>query len=247
MLLMGLPAAALAADDFSAVQQSAIELERVRGESARLQLEWEGERGLLEATRSALRERVRELEEQRDLAAARTATARRGVEDAAEHGRTLQEGLAAAQSRLLALGERVKAQQRFLPPRLASALERPLRRLGEPELSLGERAQVLTTLLNRWIAFDSAVTPAEEILTIDNERRHFDVLYFGTAQAYALDRTGSRAYLGRPSSSGWRWDEMPGQAAVVAQALAVARDESDPRFIELPAQLAAASIAEVSP
>src|SRR5690606_25660147 len=147
------------------------------------------------------------------------------------------EALARADERMEALAAGLKDKQSLLPPRLASALERPLRRIESTDTPTGERAQLLSTVLNRWLEFDATITEAEEIHTIDGERRHLHVIYLGTAQAFSLDRANDRASLGRPGDDGWEWIALPDAAAPVAQALAVARDEADPRFVVLQGRL----------
>ncbi len=227
------------AGSVSSVQKAVADWARVREETVRLESTWETERQLLHSTLNALQERARTLADEKKTLTAKTAEERSALDALARENGALQSSLDAAVGRLKKLTERLVELRPMLPPRLARALELPYRSLANPELSPGERMQYLTTILNRCEQFNNAIAYDEEPVTVPGEsgERLLEVIYWGASHGYALDRTGGKAYRGAPGAGGWNWSALPDGAGAVTQLIAIYREKSDPRFVEVPARV----------
>ncbi|MEO7413751.1 MAG: DUF3450 family protein [Opitutaceae bacterium] len=224
-----------AADSVESVHRTAVEWARLREEKTRVASEWAHERDLMQATLPALQERLKLLEERKSLAEAQTATARRDAEQEATKGAGLVSSLEKTQTRLRQVSRELLQLRASLPPRLSRALEFAFASLEDEALSLAERMRSVITVLERCAQFNGAVTLSEEALSLEGSKEKvMEVLYWGLAQAYALDRSGNQAYLGRPGAQGWVWEPHPEAVQKISAALAVHRDEAEPRFVMLP-------------
>ena len=233
-----LPLRLAAADSIDTVEKSAVDWAKIRAETVRLQTEQQSERELLQSTVAALRERVRLLEEKRDSLAAKAGADAREAELTAKSD-LARASLRTADARLKVLTEGLVQLRPWLPPRLSKALELPYKSLSDPLLTAGERMQFASTVLNRCAQFNQTVNGGDEALTLegDSEPHVMEVVYWGLAQAYALDRVSGRAYLGHPGERGWVWDARPDLLDSVAKVMAIYKDKADPEYVELPATL----------
>lgn len=229
----------IAADTIEAVQRTALEVARLHEETLRLRHDWDSEHRLLESTATALRERTRALETQLTLEETKISGIRRETDAVTRQGEALAAQVAAADARLRLLADRLVRLRPWLPPRLAQALELSTRSLMNPDLPLSERAQLTGVILNRCTQFNGAVTYSEETLLAPGStgERLVEVLYWGLAQAFALDRAAGQAFVGRPGAKGWEWSPLPDGAEKVAQAIAIHRDKKDPEVVFLPLRL----------
>jgi hypothetical protein len=217
------------------VQKAAAAWAEVRTETIGLESDWISQKALLHSTLGALQERVRQLEERRAALEVKTAGGRRETEELVARRQALAEATDEATRRLLELDERLVRLRPWLPPRLSAALELPYRSLAAEELTLGERTQHTTTILNRCVHFNSTVTGGEEVvLAADGESRLMEVVYWGLSHGYALDRAGDVAYAGAPAANGWEWTPAPGLAKAVGRLIAVAADKTEPEFVVAP-------------
>lgn len=221
------------------VQKSVTEWARLRAETVRLQTEWQWQRGTLEASLTALQARISRLEQDRDVIEATIAREAATMEDAIKRNEDAREALATVERHVDDLTKRLLTLRPFLPPRLSQGLELPFRSLQDPELGPAERMQHVVTIFNRCNLFNKSITFAEEALTLDDDAnpRLLEVLYWGLAHAYALDRSSHVAYFGHPGDKGWTWEPRPEATAAVARLLAIHHEESDPRFIPVPVQV----------
>ena len=212
---------------------------QLRTEAGRIESDWHWQRNVLQTTQEALQHQIARLEAERELQRATQGKvnqerAVRAAETAAQ-----QQTLDAIDRELRTLAARAVALQRWLPPRLAAAVELPARSLADPALPAADRMQHLATFQNRCNQFNRVVTFSEEVLVLpDHDRpRLLEILYWGLAAAYALDRERNLAYTGYPGPEGWVWEPLPEAAEDVAQLLAVHRDEQAPMFVNLPLQV----------
>lgn len=221
------------------VRQAVTEWAKIRAETVRLETNWDSERELLTSTLKAQRERAQALASQKKNLEATTSGERDALATLAAQNATAEAALNNATNRLRDLGAQVVALRPWLPPRLSQALELPYRSLANPALTAGERMQFVTTILNRCAQFNQTITFGDEPLTLPGEtdRRMLEVIYWGASHAYALDRAGGKAYFGSPGAKGWTWELAPGAEKSVAQLIAIYRDQSDPEFVEVPAQI----------
>lgn len=212
---------------------------QLRAEAGRIESEWQWQRRVLQATQEALDQQVRRLQSDLQLERAAQHDRQRASAARQEENRAQQAALSEAERDLQALSARALALQRRLPPRLAAAVELPARSLADPSLPVADRMQHLATFQSRCQQFNRVATYSEEVLVPPGgqEPRLLEILYWGLAAAYALDRERDAAYLGRPAARGWVWEPLPGAAADVAQLLAVQREAAPPAFVHLPLQL----------
>ncbi len=228
-----------AADSLAEVDKLARDWVKMRVETTQLETAWRSERDLLESTLAALKERAALLEEKRDLAKAKTAQEREELAGLAAKNRAAADDLTACEARLQALTAKLIALRPDLPPRLSEALEMSYRSLAEPKVAFGDRMQIAMTVLNRCAEFNRTITTGEDVLTLPGEpaTKSLDVIYWGLSHGYAIDRTSHQAWLGRPGPDGWRWEPKPEAYEPVAHLLAIARDQADPTFVVVPAQV----------
>lgn len=224
------------------VRQAVTEWAKIRAETVRLETNWDSERELLNSTVKAQREQAQALASQKKNLEAKTAGERDSLATLTAQNAAAEAALKDATNRLREIGAEVVALRPRLPPRLSEALELPYRSLANPALTPGERMQFVTTILNRCAQFNQTITFGDEPLTLPGEtdRRMLEVIYWGASHAYALDRADGKAYFGSPGAKGWTWELAPGAEKSVAQLISIYRDQSDPQFVEVPAQISAA-------
>lgn len=240
VLALGLTVApSRAADPIQEVGRTAADWVKTRGETVRLENNWQQDRTLLTGTIAGLKERTARLAEQRDHLRARTAEERAELTGLAAKLTRSEEGLQVMEKRLGELtGQMLRLRPR-LPPRLSSALDLSYRSLAGPDGSPGERMQWVMTILNRCAQFNQTITHGEETLELPGETgpKSFEVIYWGLSHGYALDRSAARAWLGAPSADSWAWTPLEGAAPAVTDLIAIRRDEADPRLVSAPARL----------
>lgn len=214
------------------VQQTVAQWVKVRTETARLKSDWNWQQSLMQSTLDGLKLRLSQLEATRDELAAKSSTERRETAELEERLAAMNTSVAEAERYLVALDATLIRLRAWLPPRLSAALELPYRSLAAPELPLGERMQHTMAILNRCQLFDRSVSAGEEIVVPEgSDKKLMEVVYWGLAQGYALDRTSGTAYVGRPGGQGWAWVAAPEAAPAIAKLLAVARDEREPELV----------------
>lgn len=221
------------------VQTAAAEWARLRSATTRIEKDWAAEQALLDASIDNLNTQADQLELQHRAAVADAAAAQQAVDDLTAANQQRAADLAMANQRIAALADRLAAQRPALPPRLSAALDLPFRTLTNPDLSPADRMRHTMAILNRCQQFDQAFVLAEEILPVTpgGEPRLLEVVYFGLAQACALDRSADQAYLGRPVDGTWQWIHVPDLADEAAHLIEVRQDNVPPAFVRLPLQL----------
>jgi hypothetical protein len=215
---------------------------KIREETVRLESSWESERDILNSASKAAHERAQTLAAQKKTLEAKTASEREALATLVAQNAAADAALKSATDRLTAISAQLVALRPWLPPRLSQALELSFRSLAKPTLTPGERMQYVTTILNRCAQFNKAITCGEEPLTLNGESspRVVEVIYWGASHAYALDRSGAKAYLGSPGAQGWTWEPAPSAEKSIAQLIAIYREKADPEFVEVPAHVSSA-------
>jgi hypothetical protein len=235
LLVFSMPAA-FAADALQSVDKTAGEWIKLRLETARLETEWQTQRGLVESTVAALKERAGALEEKRDLVKAKTAKDREELDALRGKIQSASDDLNAFDARLKALAEKLTKLRPNLPPHLSEALEMSYRSLADGKSSPGERMQVAMNVLNRCAQFNRLISVGEDVLSLAGEppQKSFEVIYWGLSHGYAIDRGARKAWLGSPGSNGWRWEQTDAFDGVV-KLIAIANDKAEPEFVAIPA------------
>jgi len=99
------------------------------------------------------------------------------------------------------------------------------------------RLQRLQQVLYRYALVESLqheIHSVNEVLEFDEGRWAMDVLYLGTARAFAVNADGSFAAEGMPEDGGWRWTARPQIAPDVRAALRIHRRAEPARLVRLP-------------
>ncbi len=234
LLLPQLPAAEPASTE--EIEQSVLRWSQLRAETSRMESEWRWQEQVLRSTRDALEQRLQQLEDERDTLRAAHGPELAELETLTQRNAESRAALTTATETLTALTARVLAMRPRLPPRLNAAIDLPARSLADPRLPLAERVQHLAAIQARCAQFSRMITYSEEVIELnaDEPPRLCEVIYWGLAAAYALDRDGERALLGSPTAEGWRWEPRPELATDVARLLADHRDQQEPAFTSLP-------------
>ena len=232
-----------AADPIKEVGQTASEWVKTRAETVRLETAWTQNRVLLASTITGLKDRADRLQDKRDHLLSTTTEERAEQASLAAKLTESQASLHLTEARLTTLTEKVLRLRPQLPPRLSDALEMSYRSLAATEPSPGERMQLIMTVLNRCAQFNLSITQGDETLTLPGEPgpKSVDVIYWGLSHGYALDRTANKAWLGTPAATGWHWEPLADAAPAVTALFAIRRDEADPRLVQVPARLKAAT------
>lgn len=237
--MLGMLAPAVRSTELSNTAELVQEWTRLRTEAGRIESDWHWQRSVLQTTQEALQHKVRRLEAERDLERANQEKLNADHAARTAENQTQQDTLAALDRELKELSARAVALHRWLPPRLAAAVELPARSLADPDLPATDRMQHLASFHNRCNQFNRTITYSEEVLVLADgqQPRLLEVLYWGMAAAYALDREGDLAYTGYPGIDGWTWEPLNNAAGDVARLIAVHRDETPPHFVTLPLQV----------
>jgi hypothetical protein len=115
---------------------------------------------------------------------------------------------------------------------LRAALKLPAARRNE---GVPKRLLNVINLLTEAEKFQQVVHLRTE-LHKNREGREFNmkVIYFGLACAYAVNEDGSFALAGRPTASGWLFEEKPELAREIARLIAATSGDQDAAFVNLP-------------
>jgi hypothetical protein len=228
-----------AAESVDTIQRSVTEWAKLRAETVRVQSEWQWQREALEASVTALRARAAKLTEERDALQAQITAESAQTATLVTANDRARGGLKQVEERLQRLTAQLVAVRPFVPPRLAEGLELAFKSIEDPKLGPAERMQHIVTIFNRCGAFNKSLTLAEQELALDGtgNTRLLEVLYVGLSHAYAYDRTNRAVYFGLPTQTGWTWEARPEAADEVARMIAIHREESDPVYVTVPAQV----------
>jgi hypothetical protein len=231
--------AAPAPDPVEPAEKAASEWIKTRLETTRIETAWTTEKPLLEATVNGMRDRAKDLEDQRDEMKAKSAKDREEIDAIVAKNEAATNDLNAAVANLSHVVDRLIALRPSLPPRLSDALEMSYKSLGNAALGPSERMQTVMTILNRCSQFNRVITNDEEALALDGGTglRSLEVVYWGLGHGYALDRPGGKAWYGAPGPHGWAWEPLQGGAEQVAHLIAMCNDKADPEFVAVPARL----------
>ncbi|MGY8739232.1 MAG: DUF3450 family protein [bacterium] len=221
------------------IQESAAEWSRIRSETSRLETDWSTEREVLDASISGLNIQADQLElENRALVAESTKhsdeIARLTARNQGNEAR-IDETV----DRLTLLSAELIALRPALPPRLSAALDLPYRSIAGSDLKPADRMRHTMAILNRCQQFNQTFVLTEEIIPVESggEDRLLEVVYWGLAQACALDRSASEAFIGRPIDGQWTWVPAPRLVEAATKLIDVRQDDVPPDFVSLPFQI----------
>lgn len=141
-----------------------------------------------------------------------------------------------------ALETKVKAILATLPEPLVEKIKPLIRRLpndpNNTKLSLGERVQNVVGILSQADKFNSTITLSNESREIaEGKVVQVTTLYWGLAQAYFVDNSGSYAGVGKPGADSWEWTEIEGIGPEIKRVLDIYEGIEEIQFVEIPASI----------
>jgi len=152
----------------------------------------------------------------------------------------LQQTIEEAHPVLLRVESHVRAWTNQIPRRLLTDLDRlfatlPVTERSARQDSVGERLQRVVALLSAVESLQRQIHVTQELVMLsDKERNLADVLYLGTARAYAVGKKDTWAAVGEPGADGWVWSDATPHASAFRQAIRMARREQLAAFVPLP-------------
>lgn len=239
VLLSIIPLRAAAPESIDTVQQIATQWTQIRAETVRLQSDWLWQREVLQSTVAAQKDKAQLLEEKYQVLEDKGKAGREELAQLEHNNALATQALSRAQDQLAHLATQLLELRPKLPPRLSTALELPFRTLSDTSLSNAQRAQQVFNILNRSSQFNKTITYGEEPLLVpgNTNPRLLEVIYWGLASGYALDRPAGLAYIGSPGAQGWQWVAAPEITKPLSAVIGMYRDKADPETRELPAKL----------
>lgn len=206
---------------------------------------WEKDHEVLKGYKEGLEKEIEDLKEQTERARTRKEGGdKQSLDKIAERDRFIaaQEELA---SQVRLLEESLSAQLPLLPEglkkqakvalgieSLQQSLKAPAEKRNE---DVSKRLFNLTEMLAEVERFQLGVHTHTE-LHKDSQGQEFrmEVVYFGLAAAYAVNEDGSFARIGRPDSTGWKFEDRPDLAPAIKSLVASTLSEKDVTFTQLP-------------
>ncbi len=226
-------------DSLESVQETARKWIDLRLESSELESDWAWQKGLMESMRDTLLYRIEQSEQEKTLIIAQNVSRNAEAEQARERIAELEKELATLELHNEALIGKLQSLRDFLPPRLSDSLDLAYTSIADPDLSTGEKLQLLVTILNRCMQFNNRITYSEEIFNTDTgtQKHVVQVLYWGLSHAYALNRETSETYLGKPTERGWHWTPIAGMSPEIIRLIDVFKEAIDPELVSVPVQV----------
>ena len=234
-----LPVNVSTADSLESVQDSARKWIEIRLETSQLESDWAWQKDLLQSMEQSLSFRVGELGDREALLLAQTATQREAVEQSREQVARLRADLAVLENDIGEVVQTLQDLRAFFPPSLSDSLELAFKSLEDPSLSLGERMQLVVTVLNRCQQFNDMISCREETIgkRAEGSQKVMSVIYWGLSHAYALDRSTGDTFLGQPGEAGWTWTPRDGIEPEVRKLIEVFNEETDPVLVKAPVRV----------
>lgn len=204
--------------------------------------DWRLEKSILQDTQVLLSKELTRMNEAIDDLEA-SATAADADRAALTEEKEKQTAAAAVvKSNIGALETKVKAIIKTLPEPLVDKIKPLIRRLpndpNNTKLSLGERVQNVVGILSQADKFNSTITLSNESREIAEEKVvQVTTLYWGLAQAYFVDNSGSYAGVGKPGTDAWEWTEIEGTGPQIKKLLDIYEGIEEIQFVEIPASI----------
>jgi hypothetical protein len=105
----------------------------------------------------------------------------------------------------------------------------------EIKMSLSERFQNVIGVLNEMNKFSREITVASEVRDVEGEgSAEVSVVYLGLGQAYYTNVKGGLGGVGRPGAEGWQWEVRDELIGLIADVIAIHRNEKSAGYILLP-------------
>lgn len=229
-------------DKIKSIQNSIREWVEIEKQISKEYNEWLFEKELLEEAIVLLEEEKESLEEAIADAEQSTSAAERRRLELLEEKDALQAASDALAERIGGYEEKLLGLVVRFPEPLQKEIAALIKRIPEPgsetEVALTVRLQNIVGVMNEVDKFNSGPTHVAEIRTIETpegtREAQVTTLYFGLAHAYFVDSQGVYGGTGLPSEDGWIWEVDSSLAPEIAQLVAVAKNEEQAVFSNLP-------------
>lgn len=156
------------------------------------------------------------------------------------------EQLKSVESALLSVMVQLEATLRALIPQLPPPLQREIQPLtsrlptaDQPsKQTVAQRMPVVIGILTQIEKYNDTVDVASEIRDVEGQRIQVEVIYFGLAGAFWVDRQGTKAGTGVPGEQGWAWRREDALAPAVSSAIQMYRKQTNlVEFVPLPVEI----------
>jgi hypothetical protein len=108
----------------------------------------------------------------------------------------------------------------------------------ETDLSLSERYQNVIGIINDLNKGAGEITVLSEVKTLaDGTTAEVQTLYLGYSAAYSCNNNGDVAFVGSPTSNGWKWEQNNEIAQTVADSISILKNEKVAAFLPLPVSI----------
>ncbi len=123
-----------------------------------------------------------------------------------------------------------------LPPAVRNALAAEASALRAETVDPLPRLRALLSLSNQLLLLQTQLRAESLVMEDGGRRREMQVLWIGTAAAFALSGDGDVLRGGLDPSGTWSWRSHPVDPATLASALAIVRREAPPVLVRLPVE-----------
>jgi hypothetical protein len=202
--------------------------------------EWKVQKETLEATRDLLNVELADLEGKiADLEGNESAADQRRAE-LTEEKNGLDAATASVRSTIADLELKLKQMVPYFPPAFAQQIDPLLRRMPEDpynpgRISLGERLPNIVGILQSASKYNSTIHSYVDTVSVGGQELQVDVLYWGMAIAYFVDRNNTYSGYKVPSADGWKTIEVPEIAESVRNLVDMySRANPNIQFLEVP-------------
>lgn len=159
-------------------------------------------------------------------------------EDLVKEKDELKNASATLVNRIFTLEQEVLALLPTLPEPVQDRIKPLSQRLPKTpgtDLSLSERYQNVIGIINELNKGAGEITVLSEVKTLsDGATAEVQTLYIGYAVGYSCNNNGDIAFVGMPTSNGWKWEQNNGIAQTVADSIAILKNEKVAAFLSLP-------------
>ena len=115
------------------------------------------------------------------------------------------------------------------------ALSQRIPKTEESDLSLSERYQNVIGIINELNKGAGEITVVSEVKKLsDGSNAEVQTMYIGYAAGYSCNNNGDVAFIGTPTSKGWKWEQDNSIAQTVADSISILKNEKVAAFMPLP-------------
>jgi transposase-like protein len=108
----------------------------------------------------------------------------------------------------------------------------------ETDLSLSERYQNVIGIINDLNKGAGEITVLSEVKNLaDGTTAEVQTLYIGYSAGYSCNNNGDVAFIGSPTSNGWKWEQKNEIAQTVADSISILKNEKVAAFLPLPVSI----------